>query len=31
VLEVSTEKPNCMPHGAEGWTELTTERIEKLC
>ena len=31
VLEVSTKKPNCMPHGAEGWTELTTGRIEELC
>lgn len=29
VLEVSTEKPNCMPHGAEGWTELTIGRIER--
>lgn len=29
VLEVSTEKPNCMPHGAEGWTELTAGRIER--
>ena len=31
VLEVSTEKPNCMPQGEGGWTELTTGRIEELC
>ena len=29
VLEVSHDKPNCTPHGAEGWTELTTGRIER--
>jgi len=31
VLEVSTEKPNCMPHGAEGWAELTSTLLEELC
>ena len=29
MLEVSHDKPNCMPHSAEGWVELTTGRIER--
>ena len=31
VLEVSHEKPNCMPHGAGGETELTPGRLKELC
>ena len=31
VLEVSHTKPNCMPHGAGGETELTPGRLKELC